>query len=110
MAGPIPNLMPGYNASSASAIKWADECQNVDLPSLSFHVSRRTVASPSMGRDASQISPFTSAANTLRAKPSEMDWAISIADVPCAYCRTEPSGRVMFITYKYDFTLIKKNQ
>src|SRR5690606_36827187 len=107
MAGPIPNLIPGYSASNASAIKWAEECQNVDLPSLSFQVSRRTVASCSIGRDASQTSPFTSAASTFRAKPSEMDCATSIADVPEAYCRTEPSGRVMFIIYKYDFVLLK---
>src|SRR5690606_442124 len=60
-----------------------------------------------MARDASHTSPSTSAAKTLRAKPSEMDCAISIADVPCAYCRTEPSGRVMLIIYKYDFALIK---
>src|SRR5690606_233493 len=102
MAGPIPNLIPGYSASSASAIRWADECQKVALPSASFQVNRRTLESFSMGREASHTSPFTSAARTFRAKPSEMDFAISNAVVPSAYWRTEPSGRVILIIYNYD--------
>src|SRR3954467_12744483 len=98
----MPNLVPGYNASSASAIKWADECQKVDLPLTSFQVNNLTCASFSIARLASQTSPSTSAANTFLAKPSEIDSAICIEVVPCSYARTEPSGSVILIIYKHD--------
>src|SRR3954466_6622278 len=99
MGGPIPNFVPGKSASSASAIRCAEECHNVDLPSASFIVSSTSFASSLIGRVASHTSPFTLAASTFLAKPSEMDCAICSAVVPFAYSRTEPSGRVILIIF-----------
>src|SRR3978361_1924015 len=108
MAGTMPNLVPGYKASSASAIRWADECQNVALPCKSFQVSNFTLASCSMGRLASQTWPSTSAANTFRANPSDIDCAICMEVIPLSYSRTEPSGSVILIIYNYDLKVYIK--
>src|SRR6186713_1872794 len=83
--------------SSASAIRCAELCQKAYLPPSSFHVSNCNEASVVIGRVASQISPLTLAASTLRANPSLMDLAMSIEVVPSAYSLTEPSGSVIFI-------------
>jgi hypothetical protein len=64
---------------------------------LSSQVINFKVASDGIALERSQTSPFTSAANTLRAKPSLIDFAMSNADEPDSYERTAPSGNVMFI-------------
>src|SRR6478672_2317110 len=83
--------------SIASAIRWAEECQNVLLPPVSSQVSNFSFASSCMGRMASHTCPLISAASTFLARPSEMDLATSIALLPFGYCRMEPSGKVIFI-------------
>src|SRR5437868_6105675 len=83
--------------STASAIKCAEECQKVDLPSASFHVSSLSEASFLIGLVASQVSPFTFAAITFLARPSLIDFAISNAVTPSSYCLTAPSGNVILI-------------
>src|SRR6185436_11727378 len=95
--GPTQNFTPGNKDSTASAIKCADECQNVLLPSASFHVNNFIDASSLMGLVASLTCPFILAARTFLARPSEIDLAISNAVVPFSYCRTAPSGNVMLI-------------
>ena len=97
MEGPMPNFTPGYRASNASAIKWAEECQKVLLASGSFQVSSCKLESSIIGRLASQTWPLTLAARTFRAKPSLILSAISNPVLPCAYSFTEPSGRVILI-------------
>ena len=99
MAGPTQNLAPGYLASMASAIKWAEECQKVDLPSLSSQVSSFSDTSVVMARVASQTCPFTLAASTFLANPSLMDLAISSAETPLSYWRIAPSGNVTLIIF-----------
>ena len=59
-----------------------------------------------IGRVASQTSLFTSAANTLRASPSLICFAISSAEEPCSYCLTAPSGKVIFIIDRF---ILNKN-
>ena len=54
-----------------------------------------------MGRVASHTSPFTFAANTFRANPSLIDFAISNAELPAAYSLMAPSGKVIFIINLY---------
>src|ERR1700748_2450260 len=97
MAGPTQNLTPGKMDSTASAIRWAVECQKVDLPPGSFQVSRLTDASLRMGRVASHISPLTFEAITFLASPSLIDFAISRELIPSGYSLTAPSGNVIFI-------------
>jgi hypothetical protein len=46
---------------------------------------------------ASHTDPLISAAKTFLAKPSDMDLAISSAELPLGYWRTAPSGNVIFI-------------
>jgi hypothetical protein len=41
--------------------------------------------------------PLTPAAITFLANPSDIDFAMSIAVVPSAYCLTAPSGNVILI-------------
>src|SRR6187200_595646 len=96
MGGPMPNLTPGYKISSASAIRCAEECQNVDFPFLSFQVRILIEEASVMGRARSHTSPFTSIANETRAKPSLMLAAISEPFTPRGYSRTLPSGREIF--------------
>lgn len=67
----------------------------VFLPSLSSQVSNCKVESSIMGRDESQVSPFTFAASTLRASPSLMLLAISCELVPFGYSLTFLSGKVI---------------
>src|SRR5687768_7493837 len=90
----------------ASAIKWADECQKVDLPAKSFHVSNCKVESFLMGLEASQTSPLILAASTFLASPSLIDLATSNAVIPSSYFLTAPSGNVMFIIILVDSNLI----
>src|SRR5690349_13721467 len=78
-------------------MRWAEECQNVFFPSWSVHVSNFSVASELIGRVASQTSPFTSAASTFLANPSDMDFAMSNAVTPASYCLIAPSGNVILI-------------
>jgi hypothetical protein len=52
---------------------------------------------------ASQTSPFTLAATTLRAKPSLILFATPSAVVPASYCLTDPSGKVMLIITIFKF-------
>jgi hypothetical protein len=54
-----------------------------------------------MGLEASTTSLFTLAANTFLAKPSLMDFAMSIAEIPCWYSLTVPSGNVILIMFGY---------
>jgi hypothetical protein len=56
-----------------------------------------------MGRVASHTSPFTLAANTFRANPSLIDFAISNPVVPSLYSRTFPSGKVILIILRLPF-------
>ena len=96
-AGPTQNLTPGYNASTASAIKCAEECQKVFFPASSSQVNNCKVASVRIGLVLSQTSPFTDAAKTFLASPSLMDLAIPSAEIPASYCLTAPSGNFIFI-------------
>ena len=96
-AGPTQNLTPGYNASTASAIKCADECQKVFFPASSSQVNNCKEASEVMGLVLSQTSPFTEAANTFLASPSLIDFAIPSAEMPASYCLTAPSGNFILI-------------
>jgi hypothetical protein len=50
-----------------------------------------------MGLVASHISPFTFAAITFLARPSLIDFAISMELVPSGYSFAAPSGNVIFI-------------
>src|SRR6185312_8839174 len=97
MGGPTQNLTPGKVSSTASAIRCAEECQNVDFPFSSSHFKKLTVASSFMGRERSHTSPFTSAARIFLASPALIDFAISIDETPCSYCFTAPSGKVILI-------------
>src|ERR1700733_540015 len=97
MAGPTQNFAPGKRDSTASAIRWAEECQKVDFPSVSVQVSSFSVASVLMGRVASHTCPFTLAANTFLANPSLMDLATSNAVTPFSYSLMAPSGKVILI-------------
>src|ERR1700733_15515917 len=97
MAGPTQNFAPGNSDSIASAIRWAEECQKVDLPSVSVQVRTFRVASMVMGRVASHTCPLTLAANTFLANPSLMDLAMSNAVTPLSYSLTAPSGKVILI-------------
>jgi hypothetical protein len=99
MAGPIPNLTPGYNNSNASANKCAEECHKVDLPSGSLKVKSVNVASVSMGNVASFTLPLSFAESTFRANPSLILCATSRGVIPFLYSLTEPSGNVIFIIY-----------
>ena len=58
------------------------------------------VLSKSSNSEVSTITPFTSAAKTFRAKPSEIERAISIAVVSFSTCLIVPSGSVMSIIVK----------
>ena len=82
MAGPMPNLMPGYNSVSASANRCADVCQKVCLASSSSHLCNFSVLSSVIGRDKSRTSPLTVAANTSAANRGLMLSAICKAVVP----------------------------
>src|SRR5687767_9461483 len=97
MAGPTQNFTPGYNHSTASAIRCADECQKVALALWSSQVSSFKETSSCIGRVASQTSPLTLAAKTFLARPSEMDFATSKAELPSGNSFTAPSGNVILI-------------
>src|SRR5690554_5693571 len=101
MDGPIANFTPGYNASIASAIKCADECYIVDLPSVSFQVNNCNAVFAGNSRIESHTSPLTFAAKTFLANPSEMLFATSKEVVPFGYSLTEPSGSVTCIIVLY---------
>src|SRR5690348_5059534 len=101
MAGPTQNFTPGNRDSAASAIRCAEECQKVDLPSLSSQVSNFNVLSCLIGRVASQTSIFTLTAKTFLAYPSLIDLAMSRAELPSGYSRTAPSGNVIFIIFYF---------
>src|ERR1043165_3528268 len=103
MAGPTQNFTPGYRLSTASAIRWAEECQKGNLPSFSSKVNKLREAPVEMGPVASHTSPFTFAANTFRANPSLIDFAISKPVVPSLYSRTFPSGKVILIILRLPF-------
>ena len=89
--------MPGYSDSSASAIRWAELCHSVDMPSSSRDVRSLRVESPVKGLVGSHTSPLTSAASTLRASPSLMEVATSKEVVPSETSLTVPSGKVIAI-------------
>jgi hypothetical protein len=77
--------------------RWAEECQNVDLPSESSQVKSCTFAFSRIGRLASQTCPFTLAAKTFLANPSLMERAMSSPLVPAGNGFIVPSGRVISI-------------
>src|SRR5689334_15536838 len=86
-------------------MRCADECQNVALPSLSSHVRRLSVESELIGRVRSHTCPLIRAASTLRARPSLIDFAISIAVTPSLYSLVFPSGKVILIIRECFFFL-----
>ena len=67
------------------------------MPSSSSHLYNLMEASEVMGRERSQVSPFTPIDNTSCASRELMLSAICSPVVPSAKGRTEPSGNVMLI-------------
>ena len=69
------------------------------------------MASVSIGRVKSHVSPFTLAANTSAAKRGLMLSAIRIAVIPASYSLTELSGNVIFIIlYRINYSFIFRRQ
>src|SRR6478672_3762138 len=99
MGGPTQNLTPGKDASIASAITCAEECQKVDFALSSSQVRNFTAASFFIGLVRSHTSPLTSAAIIFLASPSLIFFAMSNAVDPSSYCLTAPSGKVIFIVH-----------
>ena len=113
----MPSLMPGYSASSASAIRWAAECQKVLLPASSSHVSNCTVASSRIGLVTSHRVPLTRATSTDWADFLPLCCAISKLEMPIGNRSVAPSASPILtvslcmyvgVVYKYKERLCKK--
>ena len=93
----MPNCVPGKSSCTASAMRWAEVCQKVCLPSGSSHVRMLIFASFSMGRLRSSTSSSTFTAKAAFASCGDMPVAISSPVTPALYCFFEPSGKLSSI-------------
>src|SRR5690606_30271985 len=95
--------------SMASAIRCADECQNVSFPSRSSQVCSLILASLLILRFKSQTSPFTETDKTSFASLGEMEFAISYPVTPSVNSLTLLSGSVICIIFVIFFLFQKSS-